>query len=120
MSDLELIEKEQNKKKNNLIEPILIGVFIISISLLFCLCLTKNNKNNKKNQKPKIFVETPNKIIINPYVSPNRVEGILDNLFFPYHFDIIKTVDEFDFLRDTLGKVELRMIIFKYSQRLRR
>ena len=57
MSDLELIEKEQNKKKKYLIKPILIGVSIISITLLFCLCLTKNNKNNIKNQKPKYLLK---------------------------------------------------------------
>ena len=113
MSDIELIGREQ-RKKNNILKPILIGISIISIAFLFCLCLTSlNNKKNIKTPKPKILAETvtPNKITINPYVSPNRVEGILDNLFFPYHSDIIKTVDEFEFLRDTLGKVELRMII---------
>ena len=52
-----------------------------------------------------------NKVKIIPYVSPNRVEGILDNLFYPYHSDIIRSIDEFEFLRDTLGKVELRMIL---------
>lgn len=85
------------------------GISLISISILLYLCLTLNNKPNIK--APKIFTEAPNKITINPYISPNRVEGILDNLFFPYHSDIIKTVDEFEFLRDTLGKVELRMIL---------
>ena len=114
MSDVELIENNKNKNKTrNFIRPILIGITIISITLLFYLCLYHNNtKEIKKEIKaPKIFTETPNKIKINPYVSPNRVEGILDNLFFPYHSDIIKTVDEFEFLRDTLGMVELRMIL---------
>ena len=108
MSDIELIGREQ-KKKNNILKPILMGISIISISILLYLCLTLDNKPNVR--APKIFAEAPNKITINPYVSPNRVEGILDNLFFPYHSDIIKTVDEFEFLRDTLGKVELRMIL---------
>jgi hypothetical protein len=87
MSDIELIEREKNKKRY-LIKPILIGISIISITLLFCFCLTLNNKKNIKT--PKILAETPNKITINPYVSPNRVEGILDNLFYPYNSDIIK------------------------------
>jgi len=108
MSDIELIGREQ-RKKNNILKPILMGISLISISILLYLCLTLNNKPNIK--APKIFTEAPDKITINPYISPNRVEGILDNLFFPYHSDIIKTVDEFEFLRDTLGKVELRMIL---------
>ena len=57
ISNLELIEKEQNKKKNNLIKPILINKSIISIALLFYLYLTNNNKNNIKNQKHKIFAD---------------------------------------------------------------
>ena len=109
MSDAKFIEKEiSQKQKINLIKPVLIGLSIISITLL-CLCIGFNNNSNPKS--PKVLAESPNKIKLTPYVSPNRVEGILDNLFFPYHSDIIKTVDEFEFLRDALGKVELRMLI---------
>lgn len=109
MSDTKFISNEiSQKKKNYLIKPILIGITIFTIS---CLILCLNLNNTTKSRPPKILSETPNKIKINPYVSPNRVEGVLDNLFFPYHSDIIKTVDEFEFLRDALGKVELRMIL---------
>ena len=109
MSDIKFIEKEiSQNKKTKLIKPILIGISIISISfIILTLVLNKNSKS----KSPKILSESQEKITINPYVSPNRVEGILDNLFFPYHSDIIKSVDEFEFLRDTLGKVELRMIL---------
>ena len=111
MSETKFVEKElSQKKKINLIKPVLIGLSIISITLL-CLFIIFNNNSKQKQKSPKILAENPNKIKINPYVSPNRVEGILDNLFFPYHSDIIKTVDEFEFLRDALGKVELRMLI---------
>ena len=109
MSDINFLENGLNKKnKKNIAKPTLIGLSLISISFFFFFCLT-GNKNNLKPLKK--LSETQEKIIVNPYVSPNRVEGILDNLFFPYHSDIIKTVDEFEFLRDTLGKVELRMIL---------
>ena len=109
MSDTKFIEKEITKnKKAKIIKPILIGISLISISFI-CLSLVLNK--NSKSISPKILSESPEKITINPYVSPNRVEGILDNLFYPYHSDIIKSVDEFEFLRDTLGKVELRMIL---------
>ena len=109
MSEEKFVENLFQKKKTNLIKPIIIGISIFCFSLLIYLCFNLNNKSEIKS--PIILNETPNKITINPYVSPNRVEGILDNLFFPYHSDIIKTVDEFEFLRDTLGKVELRMIL---------
>ena len=108
MSETKFIEKELYQKKEiNFIKPLFIGISLISFSILVYLCLNLNNKNQMKS--PIILNES--EIKINPYVSPNRVEGILDNLFYPYHSDIIKTVDEFEFLRDTLGKVELRMIL---------
>lgn len=110
MSETKFIERElTQQKKIKITKPILIGISIISASLAIYLCLSLNIKKNIK--KPILLNEIPEKITINPYVSPNRVEGILDNLFYPYHSDIIKTVDEFEFLRDTLGKVELRMIL---------
>ena len=112
MSDLNFFENDtipQQKNKNNLFKPILIGISVISISLLLFICL--NVKNIPQIKTPTILAEAQKKITINPYISPNRVEGVLDNLFYPYHSDIIRTVDEFEFLRDTLGKVELRMIL---------
>ena len=112
MSDLNFFENDtipQQKNKNNLFKPKLIGISVISISLLLFICL--NVKNIPQIKTPIILAEAQKKITINPYISPNRVEGVLDNLFYPYHSDIIRTVDEFEFLRDTLGKVELRMIL---------
>ena len=110
MSESNLIDEGiKNKKNINFRKPILIGISIITISLFIYLCLNLNN-NKSQLKSPQILTET-NPITINPYISPNRVEGVLDNLFYPYHSDIIKTVDEFEFLRDTLGKVELRMIL---------
>ena len=111
MSETNLIEEDNSpKKKNYLIKPIIIGI-TITIFTISCLFLCLNINNTHKIQFPKVLSETPNKVKIIPYVSPNRVEGVLDNIFYPYHSDIIKTIDEFEFLRDTLGKVELRMII---------
>ena len=111
MSDSKFLEKEivQNNKKNFL-KSILVGISLISISFFIYICLSIKKTNIKQL---KLLSETQEKIKIkiSPYVSPNRVEGILDNLFFPYHSDIIRTVDEYEFFRDTLGKVELRMIL---------
>lgn len=85
------------------------SMFLISFYIYFYLNISTKSTTNLKSlseaQSP------PNKVKIVPYVSPNRVEGILDNLFYPYHSDIIRSVDEYEFLRDSLGKVELRMIL---------
>ena len=85
------------------------SMFLISLYIYFYLNISTKSTTNLKSlseaQSP------PNKVKIVPYVSPNRVEGILDNLFYPYHSDIIRSVDEYEFLRDSLGKVELRMIL---------
>ena len=89
-------------------------IFLISTILIICVyfCITLNTKN--KTTSLRLLSPShsqQNKVKIIPYVSPNRVEGILDNLFYPYHSDIIRSVDEFEFLRDSLGMVELRMIL---------
>ena len=85
------------------------SMFLISLYIYFYLNISTKSTTNLKSlseaQSP------PNKVKIVPYISPNRVEGILDNLFYPYHSDIIRSVDEYEFLRDSLGKVELRMIL---------
>ena len=106
-------DKDNNRNKYIFKKPIIIFITtIFLISLYFYVTINFNVQDSislkqlsEKNSKSK-----PNKVKIVPYVSPNRVEGILDNLFYPYHSDIIRTVDEFEFLRDSLGMVELRMI----------
>jgi len=107
--ELFTIPKKQSYKK-----PIILFLScIFLISLYIYLYLNINTKSNiSTNLKSLAEIQTaPNKVKIVPYVSPNRVEGILDNLFYPYHSDIIRSIDEYEFLRDTLGKVELRMIL---------
>ena len=107
--ELFTIPKKQSYKK-----PIILFLScIFLISLYIYLYLNINTKSNiSTNLKSLAEIQTaPNKVKIVPYVSPNRVEGILDNLFYPYHSDIIRSIDEYEFLRDSLGKVELRMIL---------
>ena len=107
--ELFTISKKQSYKKF----IILFLSCIFLISLYIYLYININPKSNiSTNLKSLAEIQTaPNKVKIVPYVSPNRVEGILDNLFYPYHSDIIRSIDEYEFLRDTLGKVELRMIL---------
>ena len=94
-------------------KPIILLLSFLFIFALFIILNINisNNKSQPVSKNLKKLSEVPNKIKLVPYISPNRVEGILDNLFYPYHSDIIRTIDEFEFLRDTLGKVELRMIL---------
>ena len=107
--ELFTIPKKQTYKK-----PLILFLScIFLISLYIYLYININTKSNiSTNLKSLAEIQTaPNKVKIVPYVSPNRVEGILDNLFYPYHSDIIRSIDEYEFLRDSLGKVELRMIL---------
>ena len=110
-----LIDKKSSKSfsissKKKPIILLLSFLFIFALFIILNINIS-NNKSQPVSKNLKKLSEVPNKIKLVPYISPNRVEGILDNLFYPYHSDIIRTIDEFEFLRDTLGKVELRMIL---------
>ena len=110
-----LLDKKSSKSfsissKKKPIILLLSFLFIFALFIILNINIS-NNKSQPVSKNLKKLSEVPNKIKLVPYISPNRVEGILDNLFYPYHSDIIRTIDEFEFLRDTLGKVELRMIL---------
>lgn len=114
ISQEEATSNEININKNKLSskKPIILitsAIFLLGLYFYITISIKKISPITLKS-----LSETqakPNKVKIIPYVSPNRVEGILDNLFYPYHSDIIRSVDEFEFLRDSLGMVELRMIL---------
>ena len=38
------------------------------------------------------------------------LESVLDYLLYPYHSDIIRNLDDYEFIRDSLGKISLKMI----------
>lgn len=104
--------KKYSLKKSLLLTVSLIFFFSLYFYLHINIHKSKTISLSSKNLKSlSESNSSPNKVKIIPYISPNRVEGILDNLFYPYHSDIIRTIDEFEFLRDNLGKVELRMIL---------
>ena len=106
-------DKDNNQNKYIFKKPIIIfttTIFLISLYFYVTINFNVQDSISLKQLSEKNSKSKPNKVKIVPYVSPNRVEGILDNLFYPYHSDIIRTVDEFEFLRDSLGMVELRMI----------
>ena len=66
------------------------------------------------NQKPSLEkIKKPKKIEerkIIPYETPFKLEGTLDYLLYPYHSDIIKNMDDYEFIRDSLGKISLKMV----------
>ena len=106
-------DKDNDRNKYIFKKPIIIfttTIFLISLYFYVTINFNVQDSISLKQLSEKNSKSKPNKVKIVPYVSPNRVEGILDNLFYPYHSDIIRTVDEFEFLRDSLGMVELRMI----------
>jgi hypothetical protein len=133
MSEIELVDKKSYPKKELTDKTISNEVIIknkfslksllfliFSLIIIFCLIIsiffqsstsTAYNQENKtptfeKISKPKRIEES--KII--PYETPFKLEGTLDYLLYPYHSDIIKDMDDYEFIRDCLGKISLKMV----------
>jgi len=117
----EISEKNENKitQKKDYKRPIIFSIFIflviasLIISFIFINSTSKAyNQNNlikpsyEKNEKPQKLQER----IVIPYETPNKVEGLLDYILYPYHSDIIRNLDDYEFIRDSLGKVSLKMV----------
>ena len=114
-------KKEYKIQKQNLKKLIKLTFFFLSliiflIQLIRISTLASNsqilkskskilqNYISKKNQLSKIF--SP-KII--PYKSKNHLDSIIDNILFPYKSSIIESMEDIDFIRETLGKVGIRL-----------
>ena len=108
-----IIKDTISQKKPKLISLKSLTFLSILLTLTFLL-LTIYYISPKKNINKIIIqkenIQTINPIIVNPYISPFHADGILSNLFYPYSTEIIRKIDEFEFLRDSLGKAELRMV----------
>ena len=134
MSEIELAEKKsfsseefisdsdsakpKLKKKGN-VKPYLFAIFVLFIIIFITISFIYLNSTSsaiRKNNldKPSLeSTETPKKIEqrkVIPYETPNKLEGILDYILYPYHSDIIKNMDDYEFIRDTLGKISLKML----------
>ena len=134
MSEIELAEKKsfsseefisdsdsakpKLKKKGN-VKPYLLAIFVLFIIIFITISFIYLNSTSsaiRKNNldKPSLeSTETPKKIEqrkVIPYETPNKLEGILDYILYPYHSDIIKNMDDYEFIRDTLGKISLKML----------
>ena len=114
-------EKEEiqtSQKKNPLrtaLITIFIFLFIFSLILIFLYkySTSKTNEQNKPSKPTFEKKENPQKLQerkIIPYETPNKVEGILDYILYPYHSDIIRNLDDYEFIRDSLGKINLKMV----------
>lgn len=133
MSEIELVDKDSysqteikeeqssNKeiiKKKTCLKPFLFSIFsfIIVISLIISIFFNSStsgayeqdnpNPTFEKISKPKNVDES--KII--PYETPFKLQGTLDYILYPYHSDIIKNMDDYEFIRDSLGKISLTMV----------
>ena len=112
----EILEKKEKQKigliKGNNINLILFTIFvsiIIILSINFIFQNSSSSKsswsNSEKERIPKKLDET----LITPYETPYKLESMLDYLLYPYHSDIIKNLDDYEFIRDALGKISLKM-----------
>jgi hypothetical protein len=135
MSEIELVDKksfsseemlsETNpvkvtiQKKKNFIPVILVIALtllvIFSLTLSFIYSSSTSEAYLQKNPyKPSLEKkESPKKLNerkVIPYETPNKLDGLLDYILYPYHSDIIKNLDDYEFIRDSLGKVSLKMV----------
>ena len=111
-----LEEKKKGKIRlinGNNINLILLTIFISIIIISFINFIfqkspsSKSTKSNfEKERVPKKLEET----LILPYETPYKLESILDYILYPYHSDIIKNLDDYEFIRDALGKISLKMV----------
>jgi hypothetical protein len=123
----ELIDEQNSDKrklKNNS-KIIYILSIILSIIIVICLIISTiyfyqnsesndkgeniNNKNQSSKEKSSKSDKLEEKNIIR-YETPYKLEGTLDYLLYPYHSDIIKNMDDYEFIRDCLGKISLKMV----------
>ena len=120
-SQKELIETSKSEKiikKKFRFKPLLFSIFLflILLFLLFNIYFKSLpiNTNSQNNQKPSLEKITKPKQLqtkkIIPYITPNKLEGTLDYILYPYHSDIIRNMDDYEFIRDCLGKISLKMV----------
>ena len=118
-------KRKLNKEIKNNSKIIYILSIILSIIIVICLIISTiyfyqnsesndkgeniNNKNQSSKEKSSKSDKLEEKNIIR-YETPYKLEGTLDYLLYPYHSDIIKNMDDYEFIRDCLGKISLKMV----------
>lgn len=98
--------QETSKNKSKTVPFLFIAsIAVLCLFIYFIYSLNPISSLNFQKNEPEI-----KPIIVNHYRSPYHSNNILDNLFYPYKSDIMENIDEFEFLRDSLGKVNLVML----------
>ena len=121
-SPQQLIDESNSDKKisnkSNYLKYLFLAIFgifvIISLTVSIIYYSSTYKAYNQGNPKPNLEKkEEPKKLEekkVIPYETPNKVEGILDYLLYPYHSEIIRNMDDYEFIRDSLGKISLQMV----------
>ena len=121
----DLINKENKEdtkiKDNSKLKYLLFALFSILIIIILLVCTyiyyqkshsskisekSKNIRSKEKNEKEQKLEDS--KIV--KYETPFILTTTLDYLLYPYHSDIIKNMDDYEFIRDCLGKISLKMV----------
>jgi hypothetical protein len=112
----EILEEKEKQNirliKGNNINLILFTIFvsiIIILSINFIFQNSSSSKSNLSNSEKERIPKKLDETLITPYETPYKLESMLDYLLYPYHSDIIKNLDDYEFIRDALGKISLKM-----------
>ena len=121
-SPQQLIDESNSDKKisnkSNHLKYLFLAIFgifvIISLTVSIIYYSSTYKVYNQGNPKPNLEKKEESKKLeekkVIPYETPNKVEGILDYLLYPYHSEIIRNMDDYEFIRDSLGKISLQMV----------
>ena len=121
-SPQQLIDESNSDKKisnkSNHLKYLFLAIFgifvIISLTVSIIYYSSTYKAYNQGNPKPNLEKKEESKKLeekkVIPYKTPNKVEGILDYLLYPYHSEIIRNMDDYEFIRDSLGKISLQMV----------
>ncbi len=117
-----ITKKDFLKKQKRFKNKIIITLFVFSL-IMFIIQIIRKSKIISTNENLKSKNELLNKYIIKqelipkvyspkiiPYKSKNHIDSIIDHIFYPYKSNIITSMEDVDFLRETLGKVGMRMV----------
>ena len=106
------IQKKSNIKQ--LLLTIFVVIVIISLSINFIYKSSTSDGYNTNTHTPSFEKKDTQKKLeerkIIPYETPNKLDGILDYILYPYHSEIIRNLDDYEFIRDSLGKISLKMV----------
>ena len=106
------IQKKSNIKQ--LLLKIFVVIVIISLSINFIYKSSTSDGYNTNTHTPSFEKKDTQKKLeerkIIPYETPNKLDGILDYILYPYHSEIIRNLDDYEFIRDSLGKISLKMV----------